>query len=218
MVRFLQLEGFLSQHVLEPPEIGRAPQFLLCDLLVSERLGAKGVRFVAEFLGLVVPAFALQALGTGQVLIDVLARPLDVQRQFQAAQTELDNARAAEQPDPAELSRLFGEQGQLYFAYSFEEAARACFVNAQKLSAEDHRWAYYLGRLLRQAGDAEASRTQFERALALDPAYRPTSIALAELHIETNRLEEAEHLADGAVLFGFGHPWLIRSGPRGRRA
>ena len=143
-----------------------------------------------------------------------------VQRQLQVAQTRLDDALSAEQPDPAELSRLFGEQGQLYFAYSFEEAARACFINAQKLSAQAHRWAYYLGRLLRKAGDAEASRTQFERALALDPAYRPTSIALAELHIETNRLEEAEHLLNQVLkqnpestpaLFGLGRIASMRN-------
>lgn len=136
-----------------------------------------------------------------------------VQHQFETAQAQLDDALSARPLDPAELGRLFGEQGQLYFAYSFDEAARACFLNAQTLAAQDYRWPYYLGRLLHKAGDAEASRLQFERALALDPAYAPTYLALADLHIEANRLEEAERLLNevlkknpesAAARFGLG--------------
>ncbi len=121
-----------------------------------------------------------------------------VRDQLQSSQDELDEALADEDTEPAALGRLFGKQGQLYLAYEFEQAALACFTNARRLAPQDDRWAYYLGHLLRKEGNPEESRAHYERALALNPDYQPTYIALAELFIEANRLDEAERLLNRA--------------------
>ena len=119
-----------------------------------------------------------------------------VRRQLESAQARLDAALARADFDPAELSRLLGRQGQLYLAYSFELAARACFLNAAKLAPGDFRWSYYLGILLRRSGRWEESRDHYERALKLNPAYLPAAVALADLYMEANLLDEAGHSLD----------------------
>jgi hypothetical protein len=97
-----------------------------------------------------------------------------VRHQIERTQARLDEAMASGRHDPADLGRLFGEQGQLYFAYQFDQAAQACFVNALHLAPEEVAWAYYLGHLFRRAGRADQSRTYFEQALTHDPDYLPT--------------------------------------------
>ena len=121
-----------------------------------------------------------------------------VREQLQIAQDSLDVALAAEPQDPETLSRLFGALGQRYQAYQYEEAARACFLNARTLDADAFQWAYYLGHLLKKGAFNEESLMQFEQALALNPDYLPTYIALAEGYIGANRVDEAEELLNKA--------------------
>lgn len=145
-----------------------------------------------------------------------------VRHQIETMQIRLDDALAADPYDPAELSRLFGEQGKLYFAYRFEQAAQACFVNALRLAPREAAWAYFLGHLFRQAGHADESRAHFEQALERDPDYLPIYLALAELHVETNQLDEATRLLsevlkkdpnNASALVGLGRLSAMRDDP-----
>ncbi len=121
-----------------------------------------------------------------------------VREQLQAMQDSVDTALARPDPDPATLSRLFGALGQHYQAYQdYHEAARVSFMNARALDAEAFEWAYYLGHLLKGIRPEESVQ-QFEDALALNPDYLPTYIALAERYTEANRLDEAERLLNAA--------------------
>jgi Flp pilus assembly protein TadD len=58
--------------------------------------------------------------------------------------------------------------------------AADAFRKALELDPKDARVAYNLGLVLMRAGDPGA-RGQFERALALDPSFRPARERLAEL-------------------------------------
>ncbi len=119
-----------------------------------------------------------------------------VREQLESAQERLDEALARAGSEPCELSRLLGRQGQLYLAYSFELAAQACFRNAGQLAPGDFRWSYYLGNLLRRSGKGEESRDHYERVLQLNPDYLPAAVALADLYMEANLLDEAGKVLD----------------------
>ena len=58
--------------------------------------------------------------------------------------------------------------------------AADAFRKALERDPTDARVAYNLGLVLMRAGDPGA-RAQFERVLALDPAFRPARERLAEL-------------------------------------
>ena len=133
------------------------------------------------------------------VLRDIPMPDLDtlddaVRRQLAEAQLNLFALRDRPNAEPDALGRLYGEQGRLYLAYTFEKAAAACFTNARLLEPEDYRWHYYAGHLARLAGEADSSRTHYGRALELNPSYLPTYESLAELALETNNLDRAETL------------------------
>ena len=119
-----------------------------------------------------------------------------VRGQLEGAQGRLDAA--LERPDsgPDELSRLLGRQGQLYLAYSLEQAAQACFLNAAQLAPDDFRWSYYLGTIQGRSGRWEESLDRYERALELNPAYLPAAVALADHHMEANHLDAAARFLD----------------------
>ena len=122
-----------------------------------------------------------------------------VQEQLLTAQSQLQEVLASIDPDTAELSHLFGKQGQLYLAYELEQAARACFTNAWRLASHDFRWTYYLGYLLHKEGRPEESRTHYQRALELNPDYLAAYIGLAESLIEANQPDEAEQFLNKAL-------------------
>lgn len=116
-----------------------------------------------------------------------------VRKQLQSHQAELDRG-IADGFDANTLGKLYGIQGQLYLAYELEDAATACFVNAQRLLPQDYRWAYYLGHLYRRSGSAPESRRYYERTSRLNPRYLPSQIAVGELLIDGNHPDEAEDL------------------------
>jgi tetratricopeptide (TPR) repeat protein len=127
-------------------------------------------------------------------LPDFTSMEPSVQEQLQSGQSRLREALADPDADPAALSQLFGEQGQLFLAYELEQAAQACFANAWSLDSQNFRWAYYLGHLLYKEGKPEESRARYESALELNPDYLPTYIRLSRLFIEANQPDRAEPL------------------------
>ncbi len=181
------------------------------------------------YLGLLVCLVACQtdsALPQArQVLVsipvpDFESMEAQVRSQLKTAQDTLDAILGRGDTENGILSRMFGEMGQQYQAYEFEEAAQACYVNARTLDPKVFQWAYFLGHLLKKGKQPEESIKQFEQALILNPDYFSGYIALAEGYIGSNRLDEAESIlnrarvkdeASASVFFGLGRVASIRN-------
>jgi tetratricopeptide (TPR) repeat protein len=86
----------------------------------------------------------------------------------------------------------YGELGQVYLAYGFNDAAADCFRNASTLDPKEARWAYLLGATEQAAGRLDAAVAAFERALALFPNAYPGYVHLGEIRLLQGRTEEAE--------------------------
>ena len=97
-----------------------------------------------------------------------------------------------------ELASLYGHLGQLYLAHEFAHAAEGCFANAQQLSTQDARWAYYCGHVHKDLGEPKSAIAEFERAdelLQQQEAKTPHIAALywlGEVCLIDNQIDEAE--------------------------
>ena len=56
------------------------------------------------------------------------------------------------------------------------------------------------GRVLMQKGDAAGARANFERTLAINPAYLPGAVALANLDLSENKPDEARRRFEGVLV------------------
>ena len=90
------------------------------------------------------------------------------------------------------LADAHGELGKLLMAADYPDAAEPCFLNAQTLAQDDHRWPYYLGHLYRNRGDLPSARASFERARQLRPDDVATLVWLGDIHLAEGRPEAAE--------------------------
>jgi arylsulfatase A-like enzyme/Tfp pilus assembly protein PilF len=94
-----------------------------------------------------------------------------------------DRARAlfrqATELDPS-VADYWNSLGMVLGGDGDHTAAADAFRKALERDPKNARYAYNLGLVLMRAGDP-AARAQFERALALDPAFRPARDRLAEL-------------------------------------
>ena len=126
-----------------------------------------------------------------------------------------------ERPDatPRELSRAYGEAGQLFMAAELIETAEACFLNAHVLAPTDQRWPYYLAHIYRVRGEVSHAVEFFERARALDPNDIFTLVWLGEMRLADEEPAEArlvfEHALaldreSAAALFGLGRAAFAR--------
>jgi len=72
------------------------------------------------------------------------ASPPDLSGLESAVATQISEMRslaAAQNADP----RAWGDLGQAYLAYGFNDAAADCFTKAAGLDSRDYRWPYLLG-------------------------------------------------------------------------
>ena len=86
----------------------------------------------------------------------------------------------------------YGDLGQVYLAYGFNDAAADCFHNASTLDASEARWPYLLGAAEQAAGRLDAAAASFERALILKPDAGAGYVHLGEIRLLQGRPEEAE--------------------------
>lgn len=138
----------------------------------------------------------------------------DVREQLSQARALLERAVAeTSTTPPAALARAYGETGMRYHAYAMRDAAGAAYRNAQRLAPGELRWAYYLGHLYRDQGDAARAEAAFGRVLELDGEHVPALIHLAWVHLEQDEAEAARPLLERALaldpdsvmaLFGLG--------------
>jgi tetratricopeptide (TPR) repeat protein len=86
----------------------------------------------------------------------------------------------------------YGELGQVYLAYGFNDAAADCFRNASALVLGDARWPYLLGAAEQAAGRLDSAAAAFEQALDWAPDIGPGYVHLGEIRLLQGRPEEAE--------------------------
>lgn len=94
-----------------------------------------------------------------------------------------------------------------------------CYLNASRLAPKDFRWPYLLGKLYEREGEAQKSIGFYHSARALRPDYLPVFVSLGNIHLQLNRLEEAEaefrralalNGASAAALYGLGQAALSK--------
>jgi protein O-mannosyl-transferase len=117
-----------------------------------------------------------------------------VQEQVRAAQAALTAMLARSNSSSsraAEKATAFGSLGEIYQAYSFDEAALACYENAARLSPQSFRWFYYAGYLHQLSGDIESALREYQRAVTLQPNNAITMLRLGNLELAANHLDSA---------------------------
>lgn len=92
------------------------------------------------------------------------------------------------------LIQAYALLGATYARAGLYDAAAVAMDDAMALSPKDARWVYSRGIIARMQGNANAARSYFEQALALDPDYLPIRMAVAGQHVEQGDLEGARKL------------------------
>lgn len=92
-----------------------------------------------------------------------------------------------------------GKLGLVYQAHQQQQAAAACFINAQRLAPDDYRWPYHLAVLREETGDFEAAVSLYSETLARAPDYLPAATRLGLLQLNLGRTEDAERLLNDVL-------------------
>src|SRR5215203_2097367 len=112
-----------------------------------------------------------------------------------AAQISEMQRLAGDQP----AAGAYGDLGQVYLAYGFNDAAADCFRNAAVLEKKDARWPYLLGAADQAAGRLDEAAAAFTQALGLAPDAAAGYVHLGEIRLLQGRPEEAEILLKKAL-------------------
>ena len=117
-----------------------------------------------------------------------------------------------------ELGAAYGELASLYHAHHMDDAAEACYGNAEQLAPEVFRWPYLLGYLYQRQGQLERAAQAYQRAAALQSDYQPLRLRLAQVYAGLNQPERARPLlaaalateeTHGAAAYGLGKLALL---------
>ncbi len=109
-----------------------------------------------------------------------------VRRQLEDARQPLDKLLDRGRGEALDLAGAFGGLGRLYHAYLLQEAAEACYANAERLDPESFLWPYYRGLLAQSSGRFAEAAAHFERALTIGPGNAPARLRLAEVRLALN--------------------------------
>jgi len=101
--------------------------------------------------------------------------------------------------EPLKAAGAYGDLGQVYLAYGFNDAAADCFRNAALLDARDFRWPYLLGAAQQAAGRLDDAAAAFTHALELSPAAAAGYVHLGEIRLLQGHPEEAEAVLKTAL-------------------
>ena len=150
-------------------------------------------------LWLLAAAFTVAALpGFAQPAFEPVEKPrMDhyeepVQAQLTAAQEALDRLLEAPEPDPAGLTRAFGDLGQLYLLHDFMAPAAAALRNAEALDSNDPRWPYFLAIHDIFEGHLEEAIAALDRVLVLTPGDLAARIRRGDTLFDLDRIDDAE--------------------------
>ncbi|MFY9821940.1 MAG: tetratricopeptide repeat protein, partial [Thermoanaerobaculia bacterium] len=136
--------------------------------------------------------------GTGLLLAILLAAPQGTPVRFPDL-SGLESAVAEQIGEmqrllaaPGEAAAAYGDLGQVYLAYGFNDAAADCFQNAARLDSRNFRWPYLLGAAQQAAGRLDEAAAGFGQALILAPDTAAGYVHLGEVRLLQGRLDEAE--------------------------
>ena len=149
-------------------------------------------------------------IGPGLFLVLLLAQPEagpvrfpDLSGLESAVASQLGEMRKLLAAQPANAGS-FGDLGQAYLAYGFNDAAVDCFQNASRLDPQDFRWPYLLGAAQQAAGRLDGAAAAFEKALTLSPVPAGAAAGhfhLGEIRLLQGRLDEADAALRKALAF-----------------
>ena len=97
----------------------------------------------------------------------------------------------------------YGDLGQAYLAYGFNDAAADCFRNASRLDSQSFRWPYLLGAAQQAAGHLDEAAAAFGQAMTLSvvPAAAAANFHLGEIRLLQGRLDDADAALRKALAF-----------------
>ena len=108
---------------------------------------------------------------------------------------------------PETVGEMAGRLGNVYQANTHGALAETCYALASDLDADNPRWVYLLAFRLQERGEATAVTPLLERTVALDPAYVPAWLKLAENRFKQGDLEPARAAYDRRLALLPGDPW-----------
>jgi tetratricopeptide (TPR) repeat protein len=117
-----------------------------------------------------------------------------VRRQFDELWRRL--AARDDRDDAAAGGAVWGELGQWFDIYGYDDSAGTCYRNARLLAPSEPRWPYYLGRLEESAGDLEAASTWLNTAAELAPHEAGPRLRLADMALKLGNVDRAAELYD----------------------
>ena len=179
------------------------PRGLVTATAISMSLGAWHIVAPVKVAAGEPRAAAHQGTAAAQTL-EPVALP-DVNKLDPSVQRQLREAHAALMAVGASAD-AFGEMGMLFIATRFSDEAERCFRNAQQLASDDVRWPYYLGHVLKNAGDLTATVESFERARQLQPTDLATLVWLGRVYLDLAQPVEAEARLTEALSLHPGQP------------
>lgn len=117
-----------------------------------------------------------------------------VAEQIGAIRGALDEELARPAADPKQVAAAYGDLGQVYLAYGWNDAAADCFRLAAERDESQVSWIYLLGAAEQAAGRLEPAAAAYARALEMSPAARVAAIRLGEILLLEGRPDEAEKI------------------------
>lgn len=125
-------------------------------------------------------------------LPDVSSLEVDVRDHLAWAQNELVAALKEPTTPGDKIGELYGLTGEIYQAYSLQQPARECYLNAALLAPKDFRWVYLLAKLYEREGGAQEAIKYFTAARKLRTDYLALYVNMGNIFLQLNRVDEAE--------------------------
>lgn len=114
-----------------------------------------------------------------------------VQEQIRTSQATVAATLKEKDASRDRLAAAFGKLGQIYQAYSFDDAALACYQNAAQLDSQPFQWFYLQGYLRQKDGDSEGAERDYRRALVLNPNNNAALLRLGALELTLDHRDAA---------------------------